>query len=342
MLLEFNVIYHARASLKESSFLHDTEFQKHVEVVIEEIDGSSAPVAARWPDADIRLYEGRTYRQAFETVGKLSGNSMFLSMHHIWFDCPYTHRLLTRSDVLDRLKSGTQMPFLHGRYFKIDSSRKSSFPPSRYHRYEYSDEKLAKDQARIDRWVRDVVMIDGEFWIVCPPPIYQVSKPGNVYPTTRRHARWSGDRTDPRSNADYDECANATVFNHTQLAEAISLSKELYGQANVTELEVFIPEALPRLDVFDRVEAIYQALLHGCELTAGRRRGIATPGLLRSWADAVESMGAATPDVDRVAQALDQLLPHLNSEAVGDDTRIIARHALDLIDSREIAVDLVH
>jgi hypothetical protein len=53
-------------------------------------------------------------------------------------------------------------------------------------------------------------------------------------------------------------------------------------------------------------------------------------------------MGAATPDVDRVAQALDQLLPHLNSEAVGDDTRIISRHALDLIDSREIAVDLVH
>jgi hypothetical protein len=34
-------------------------------------------------------------------------------------------------------------------------------------------------------------------------------------------------------------------------------------------------------------------------------------------------------------------LPQLKGEVVRDDTRIIARHALDLIDSREIAVDLV-
>jgi hypothetical protein len=283
MLLEFNVIYHARASLKESRILHDTGFQKHVEVAIKEIDGASAPVAAQWPAADIRLHEGRTYRQAFETVGKSSNDSMFLSIHHLWFDYPYIHRLLSRSDILDRLKSGTQMPFLHGRYFKIDGSRKSSFPPSRYHRYEYLDEKLAKDQARIDRWTRDVVMIDGEFWIVCPPPIYQVSKPGHVYPTTRRHARWRGDRIDSRSNAGYDECAHATVFDHTQLADEISLSRELYGQAEVTELEVFIPEAWPRLEALDRLEAVYQALVRGCELTVQMREGIATPGLLCAW-----------------------------------------------------------
>jgi hypothetical protein len=340
MHIEFNVVYYAKAALKERDMLKPTGFQRSVEAFIDEVDGDDAPLAARWPGVDIRYYEGRTFRRVFEPEKRLYPGSFSLSHHGRSFDFPFVHQLPSFDDILSRLKSGTDIKSLHGRYFELSPQRKSSFPPSRYHRYEYTESDEKRDRAKIERWSRSVLIIDGDFWVACPHPIYQVSKPGAVYPTTRRHTRWAGDKTDRQANAPYDECANACVFDSTQLPEATRLSQSLFGQAEVVEMEVFIPQALPPLDAFERINAVRLALELTCYQLV-RAHGIGpSPAVLRAWADVIEI--GDNRDVDELGCAVSRLLDHLPESAFKNrqDVVTIAKHTLDMIESREITLEL--
>lgn len=340
MLLDFNVVYYAKAALKERDILHSTGFERRVEAVIEEVDGDAAPLAARWPGTDIRLHAGKTFRRVFEVEKRLDPDSFFLSSHGRSYDFPFVHRLLGVEEVLSRLKDGTGIQSLNGRYFELSGPRKSSFPPSRFHRYEYTEADEARDRAKIERWSRSVLLIDGEFWFACPHPIYQVSKPGCVYPTTRRHARWQGDKSDRQANAPYDECANACVFDSTQLSDAMFLSNALFGRADVVEMEVLIPEALPPLDEFERVNAVRLALELGCYYLVHSNRVGLTPAALRAWADVIEAGGGRK--LDDLAQAVERLLAQLPDDVFANraEVKTIARHALDMTENREITLDL--
>lgn len=340
MLLDFNVVYYAKAALKEPDILHSTGFQRRVEAVIEEVDGDAAPLAARWPGTDIRLHAGKTFRRVFEVEKRLDPGSFFLSSHGRSYDFPFVHRLLGVEEVISRLKSGTGIQSLHGRYFELSGPRKSSFPPSRFHRYEYTEADEVRDRAKIDRWSRSVLLIDGEFWFACPHPVYQVSKPGCVYPTTRRHARWPGEKRDTQANAQYDECANACVFDSTQFADAVRLSNALFGRAEVVEMEVFIPEALPPVDEFERVNAVRLALELGCYYLVHSKGGGPTPAALRAWADVVEAGDGRK--LDELVQALERLLGQLPDSVFTNraEVKTIARRALDMTENREITLDL--
>ena len=167
----------------------------------------------------------------------------------------------------------------------------------------------------------------------------QARDQARISPTTRRHARWAGEKSDPTANAGYHECAHASIFDSVHLRDAVTLSNALYGRADVIEMEVLIPEALPPLDEFERIHAVWLALEKGCGFMVRDRGKGPTPAMLRAWADVLEV--ADGRDVDRIAQAVEGLLSELPDSVFRYDVRTVAKHALAMTENREIAFELI-
>jgi hypothetical protein len=118
------------------------------------------------------------------------------------------------------------------------------------------------------------------------------------------------------------------------------LSNALFGRTDVVEMEVFIPEALPPLDEFERVNAVRLALELGCYYLVHSNRVGLTPAALRAWADVIEAGDGR--NLDDLAQALERLLTQLPDSVFTNraEVKTIARHALDMTENREITLDL--
>lgn len=286
MMFSFEVAYYAKAALKERDILSSREFSRPVEVEIEEISGEMAPVAASWGEVEIRLYEGRAFRRVFMTVPE-AGTPEFYKLNRQGrrFDHDYGHRFLEIDEIAYRLANDDYVEFLHTGYFALSGDRKKGFKPSRFHRYEYSEEDQKQDAESVERWKKDCLIIDGEFWVKCPDPAYHITDQGEVYPTTLRYDATNRGGLPRGFRAEYRPLVNALHFPPDGLEDAVTLCSALNGRADVRMMTLHIPGAFCGGSERRRLDAVREFVSAEFGLIARRDYKTIEPRLLRSFAD---------------------------------------------------------
>lgn len=336
MMFSFDVAYYAKAALKERDILSSREFSRPVEVEIEQISGEMAPVAASWGEVEIRLYEGRAFRRVFMTV-TAAGTPEFYKLNQQGrrFDHDYGHRFLEIDEIAYRLANDDHVEFLHTGYFMLAGDRKKGFKPSRFHRYEYTEEAQARDEAHLERWRKDCLVIDGQFWVKCPDPAFHITDRGEVYPTTLRYDATKRGALARGFRAEYRPLANALQFPPDGLEDAIMLCSDLNGRADIRKMKLHIPGAFCGKSERTRLDAVRELVSTRFGFIAGRNYRTMEPRLLRAFAD-LRELPERGFDEDQMVDVLRELLSALPEGAIGSKSTIIANAALERASNRPV------
>jgi hypothetical protein len=162
----------ARTKARSNGYDRESFFRFEREFEFREFSAYEAPVAFSWTDVEIRSMEGRLWRRVFASAER----------HSRRFSASVVKdTVLSRDVIIEALLKNEGFRFMTDTYVNIDKSRIDPKPASSYKYFEWTDDQLEK--IGIEAWHSDVILIDDEFWIACPCPMYAVDD-NRVVPVT--------------------------------------------------------------------------------------------------------------------------------------------------------------
>lgn len=339
MEIDISLPLKAKAKLRANSYESSTLFPRLARLEVRSVGSDDAPLFVTWKDVEIRWYRERCYRRVFDRPQR----SYRSEPHDAEFDYHDNRKVLSADEVRQALRERTYNANFTKGLFDTHQSKVEERPPEKFKSCVFDEAEAEADVAKARRWLEQVLVVDGEFFIWCPYPTYTLTNKG-MLPQT---ASFDTTRFPGRFEVGYGRFG----WNHTFAPDEADLGTALmegYGHEVAPEglMTVHAPQfLLPKGRTAGRclteaVNAFYGGLADGGGRDKSGLRSLSPPVLraLATLQETVHGRKLGDIDPDDLADAFEACLDSLRgvyTEARGGDT-VTFRMAIRRVRERPI------